>query len=121
MIEVIKGFPDHVLGFRAIAQVTGDDYRTVLEPAVNEALQHHAKLRLYYMIGHEFSGFDPGAAWEDLKIGVEHLTRWERIAVVTDVEWIGHMIKTFNFLMPGDVRVFPISKDAEARTWIASG
>lgn len=37
-----------------------------------------------------FSGIDAGAAWEDTKIGVEHLTRWERIAVVTDFDWMKH-------------------------------
>jgi len=121
MIELVKGFPDHVVAVRAIAQVTRDDYHSVLVPAVEEALQHHDKVRLYYMIGHEFSGIDPGAAWEDLKVGVEHLTRWERIAVVTDVDWIKHMVRAFSFLMPAEVRVFATASDAEARTWIASG
>jgi hypothetical protein len=121
MLELVKGFPDHVVAVRAIAQVTRDDYHTVLVPAVEGALQHHAKLRLYYMIGHEFTGFDPGAAWEDFKVGMEHLTRWERIAVVTDVDWMQHTIKAFGFVMPGEMRVFPSANDAEARTWIASG
>jgi hypothetical protein len=26
--------------------------------------------------------------WEDIKVDTEHFTRWERMAVVTDVEWI---------------------------------
>jgi hypothetical protein len=121
MLELVKGFPDHVVAVRAIALVTRDDYHSVLVPAVEEALRHHDKLRLYYMIGHEFTGFDPGAAWEDFKVGMEHLTRWERIAVVTDVDWMQHTIKAFGFVMPGEMRVFPSANDAEARTWIASG
>jgi hypothetical protein len=121
MLELVRGFPDHVVAVRAIAQVTRDDYHAVLVPAVEEALQHHDKLRLYYLIGHEFSGIDPGAAWEDFKVGMEHLTRWERIAIVTDLEWIQQFIKAFSFFMLAEVRVFPTANDAEARTWIASG
>ncbi len=31
--------------------------------------------------GREFSGLDSGAVREDFKIGVEHIARWERVAV----------------------------------------
>jgi hypothetical protein len=36
----------------------------------------------------QFSGIDAGAVWEDFRVGMEHLSRWERMAVVTDVEWL---------------------------------
>jgi hypothetical protein len=62
---------------------------------------------------------DAGAAWEDFKLGVGHLTRWEKVAVVTDVEWIRHAVNAFRFLMPGEIRVFPDSQRAEARAWVA--
>ncbi|WP_407665917.1 SpoIIAA family protein [Mycolicibacterium aubagnense] len=32
-------------------------------------------------------GFDPGAIWEDQKLGFAHFFDWERCAVVTDVAW----------------------------------
>lgn len=71
-------------------------------------------------LGPDFAGIDAGAVWEDLKIGVEHLRRWERVAVVTDVEWIKRSVQMFGFLMPGRVKVFPSTAGAEARTWITS-
>jgi hypothetical protein len=49
---------------------------------------------------------------------MEHLTRWERVAVVTDVEWIKQTMWFFSFLMPGAMRVFPASEAAQARAWI---
>ncbi len=73
-------------------------------PAVTKALSTHNKLRLYYETAADFAGVDVGAAWEDFKVGMEHLTRWERIAVVTDVDWIKHMVRFFRFLMPGETR-----------------
>jgi hypothetical protein len=53
-----------------------------------QALKNHEKLRLYYETAADFSGIDPGAVWEDIKVGMEYFTRWERMAVVTDIEWI---------------------------------
>jgi SpoIIAA-like len=120
MIETIAGFPDNVVACAAKGHVTGDDYDRVLIPAVERALATHDKIRCYYELGAEFAGMDAGAAWRDFTVGMGHLTRWERVAVVTDVDWIGHAVNAFRFLMPGAVRVFPNSAKAEARTWVAA-
>ena len=29
-----------------------------------------------------------GAVWEDLKVGMKHLTKWTRIALLTDLDWM---------------------------------
>lgn len=118
MIEVLKGFPERILGLACKGHVTRLDYQTVLVPTVEKALEKPGNIRLYYQLGPDFTGMDAGAVWEDLEIGVEHLRRWERVAVVTDVEWIKRSIQMFGFLMPGRVKVFPITAGAEARAWI---
>jgi hypothetical protein len=63
---------------------------------------------------------DAGAVWEDFRIGVGHLSGWERIAVVTDVDWVRLAINAFRFLVRGEIRIFPTSETAEARRWIAA-
>ncbi len=120
MIEALPNFPGNVVAFACKGHVTRADYETVLVPIVEKALQQHKKIRLYYQIGAEFAGIDAGAAWEDFKVGVAHLSRWERIAVVTDVDWIRHTVRIFGFLMPRDVKVFPTSEMAVAREWIVA-
>jgi len=50
---------------------------------------------------------------------MEHLTRWERVAVVTDVDWIKHTMQFFSFMMPGQLKTFPLAQAEEARKWIA--
>lgn len=92
----------------------------MLVPAVVQALKTHDKVRLYYETAGDFAGIDPGAMWEDFKVGMEHLTRWERVAVVTDVEWIKQTMLFFSFLMPGTMKLFPTSEATQARQWIAS-
>ncbi len=120
MIQQLTDFPSSsVLGFVCTGQVTKADYDAVLVPAVLNALRMHDKLRLYYETAANFSGIDPGAVWTDFKLGMEHLMRWERIAVVTDVEWIKHMVHFFSFLMPGETRLFSLADAARAREWIA--
>ncbi len=43
----------------------------------------------------------------------------ERIAVVTDVDWILNTVKAFGFMLPCEVRVFDYALLHEARGWIS--
>ena len=120
MIEILVGFPDTVVAFAAKGEVTRSDYSDTLIPKVQEALARHKKIRCYYELGPQFSGMAPGAVWEDFKIGVEHISRWERVAVVTDVDWIRRAVNVFRFIVPGEIRVFGMTQASEARRWIAA-
>lgn len=119
MIEVMTDLPERVLGLRATGEVSANDYRTVLVPAIEEKLTKHKKARLLYVLGDDFEGYTSGAAWEDAKVGMKHLTSFERVAVVTDVDWIEKMVKAFGFALPGEVRVFDDDDLDEARIWIS--
>jgi len=119
MIHTLENFPTNVIAFLCTGRVTKGDYDTVVIPTIAGALERHRKLRLYYQTTADFR-MDSDAAWEDFKVGVEHLTRWERIAVVTDVNWIRYAVLAFRFLLPGRIRVFSAAETAAARQWITS-
>ncbi|HET6277012.1 MAG TPA: STAS/SEC14 domain-containing protein [Candidatus Cybelea sp.] len=120
MIEIIEGFNDNVVAASAKGLVTKSDYDDVLIPKVEEALKRHDKLRFYYELGPQFVGLEPAAMWEDFTVGIGHLGRWERIAVVTDVDWLRHAMNAFAFFMPSQVRVFANSQTSDARAWIVA-
>lgn len=119
MIETIAGLPDNVLGFTAKGMVTADDYESVIIPLLEERFVRHEKVRFLYHIGDEFTGFETAAMWDDTKVGMKHLTGWERIAIVSDVEWLKVVIKAFGLVIPGEVRVFANEELAEATRWIS--
>jgi hypothetical protein len=120
LIELLAGFPNDILGFAYKGHVTKADYETVVIPAVVKALETRKKLRLYFALQSDFSGIDAGAVWEDLKAGISHLTRWERVAVVTDIHWVEQTMRFVNILLPCPMKTFPTSEDAQARVWIAA-
>jgi SpoIIAA-like len=120
MIGLLSGFPDNVLAVACEGRVTRRDYEEVLIPAVAAALQRHPKLRIYYEVTPQFSGIEAGAVWEDFRLGMAHLSQWERMAAVTDVEWICMAINAFRLLMPGRLRVFPLAEREAARRWIVA-
>ena len=120
MIEHASTFPDDVVGFVFHGQVTKADYDTVFIPVVCEALKRNSKVRLYYETATDFTGFDVGAMWDDSALGMEHIGRWDRVAVVTDVKWMEQATRLASFIFHGSVRLFPASDTAAARVWIAA-
>ena len=119
-VEMIPALPDDVIGFIAKGEVQRSDYESTIDPAVEETLSNHDKIRLLYVLGADFDGFSGGAAWEDGKLGMKHLTRFEMIAVVTDRDWVRHTVNLFGYLIPGKVRVFPLAEEADASEWLTT-
>jgi hypothetical protein len=119
MIERMSDLPDHVVGFTAVGEITGEDYEKVLIPAVEDGLKRHSHLNLLYHLGPDFTGFTAKALWNDTKVGLQHITAWKQVAVVTDIDWIASMAKAFGFVMPCHVRVFDNDELAEAVAWVS--
>ena len=93
MIQKIQDMPSGCLGFEAVGEVDANDYRDTLIPAVDRALAERGKVRFLYLIGSRFERYSSGAAWEDAKLGLEHFTNWERCAIVTDLDWMDHLVR----------------------------
>ncbi|RAO76079.1 STAS/SEC14 domain-containing protein [Dyella jiangningensis] len=118
MIEQISGLPPGALGFRASGQVTAQDYERVLVPDVEAAFALNRKLRLLYHVGPDFTGFDPGAMWEDAMLGFRHFSGWDRVALVTDVPWLRVAALAMGFAVPAQFKLFNNIELDEATTWI---
>lgn len=119
MIELIPDLPDGVIGFEAVGEVHGDDYKTVLEPAI-EAAAASGGVRLVYVLGDRFEGYSAGASLQDAKLGLEHIRHWKRTAVVSDHDWVNHLVHALGWMIPGDCKAFPLAERDEAIAWIAA-
>ena len=120
MLTLIPGLPPTVVGVEAHEKISAEDYEKVLIPAVEaaEAASSDGKVRLLYVLGQEFPDFTAGAAWEDTKLGLGRIRHWERIAVVSDADWLRRAIHALSWAMPGEVRVFASNDLKEARNWV---
>jgi hypothetical protein len=118
MIKELSGLPTGVIGFEASGKLSAEDYRDVILPALERAAAA-GEVRFVVVIP-AFHGMSGGALWQDLKVGVEHLRAWKRIALVTDIEWMSHMTELFGWMTPGEVRHFPLAQRDEAIAWAAA-
>ena len=119
MVERIPNLPDNVIGFSVKGTVTASDYESVIIPAVEAQFSRQDKVRFLYHLGEDFSGFEAAAAWDDAKLGLKHLRGWEKMALVSDVEWIRTSLKIFGLAISGHVRVFHNRELSEATQWVS--
>ena len=57
--------------------------------------------------------------WDDAKLGMRHLSGWDRVALVTDVPWLRMTATAMGFAVPAEFRLFGNAQLAEARSWIS--
>ena len=122
MIEALTDTPPGVLGFRVAGEIHRDDYDKVLTPALKQALDTGDGLRTLYLI-ESLDKMDPSALWADVKVGydlgIRHHDAWVRSAIVTDIDWLARATRLFAWMIPGEVRVFPIAELEPAKAWVA--
>ena len=120
MIRILEGLPEGVVGFEAVGHVDAGDYKDVLMPTIDAALGDRDKIRLLYLLGDEFEGYSSGAMWEDARLGVSHWSKWDRMAVVSDDTAMINGVKAFGWMVPGELKTFPVSDLGAAKHWLAA-
>lgn len=81
MIKQLSGMPTGVVGFESAGKLEAKDYRDVVLPALERAAASTATGDVRFVIVmKDFDGMSGGALWQDLKVGIEHLRAWQRIA-----------------------------------------
>lgn len=119
MLVPMTDLPTNVIGFEARGEIHADDYKTVLVPAIQDLLARGDDIRIV-LVFQEWDGLSSGAAWQDVKMGVEHLTHWRKLALVTDLEWMQHVTRLFGWMTPGEFEHFPLADRDAAVAWAAS-
>jgi len=117
MISELSGLPSGVIGFEASGKIAAEDYRDVVLPAVEQAAK--AGDVRFVIVMRDFDGMSGGAVWQDLKVGIEHLRAWKRIALVTDIGWMSDLTDLFGWMTPGESKTFPLAEKDRAIQWVA--
>ena len=118
MLRIMNDLPENVLGVSAEGKITGKDYETVLIPAIEEKFRTIKNIRMLYQLGSAFTGFEMSAMLDDAKMGMKHLSAWDRIALVSDHETINTFAKFFGHMLSCELRVFKNTELEEAKKWI---
>ena len=107
---------DRSIHINPVGTIHASDY-DLIRPAVESFIESHGAARILFDC-EEFSGWTPAAMWEDLKLGVHHVSDLERIAFVVDSRWQSALATACKVFLRAEVRSFDRDRLAEAAAWI---
>ncbi len=119
MIELLPDMPEKVIGIRVSGRLRGDELRD-FKPEMDKVLQTD-EVRIVEVIASDYEGFGPGGFLEDLKLGfgtvLPHHSAFKRIAVVSDKDWVAHVLHALAWMVPGEIAVFGLDELDRAKDW----
>ncbi len=118
MLERMTTLPPGIDGVNATGMISKEDYEAVMDPIMDAARREDSTSGALSG-GPRVSQLDtPGAAWEDMKVGLRSIRLFDACAVATDIAWIREATRLTTFLMPCPVKLFAADEVDGAVDWL---
>jgi hypothetical protein len=119
MLRRMTEMPPGTIGFEAIGEVEDDDWEQAVEPVLRREIAEGRKVRLLYLLGPEARDVEGDAMAADTEFRARHATSFDRVAVVSDEDWMRPALRALSFLVPGKAKGFAVHDLEAAKTWLA--
>jgi hypothetical protein len=119
MIEIIPGLPAHVAAFNATGKVTENDYINTIEPLCARIVKEFGTISYLLVINTSLGNYTPGAWIKDALLGFKYLSKWNRLAIVSNKKGIKEFTDIFGNLIPPKTKGFMMEELAEAKRWVS--
>jgi hypothetical protein len=119
MITQIKEVPANMVAFRAMGEVTKDDFEKVVFPAVEAVVDRTGELNYLLLLEMDTQKFTFGAWWQEVILVLKKLFKWRRAAIVTDSESLIRFTHIFSVFAPGVYKGFLPEEFDQAVTWVS--
>jgi hypothetical protein len=120
MLRQMTDMPAGTIGFEAVGEVEDDDWEDAVEPVLRTEIAAGRKVRLLYVLGPETREVEGDAMKAHAGFRARHASSFDRVAVVSDEDWVRPALRALSFLLPGKARGFRVRELAEAKVWLAA-
>ncbi len=119
MMQFIDIDSDHIVAVSVHGRLTDEEFESVLEE-MDARMEAHEKISFYNEI-YDFQGTSIENYFKDLRFGINHWSRFEKIATVVDAKWVNKLTPVLDKLVPGiKIKTFPLNQMKAARMWVKS-
>jgi hypothetical protein len=118
MIIQIPDLPDSMVGFRSDGEVTQEDFE-IVKLQVSNLVEKTGKLNYLLFLNNSPADFTLGAWMQDALLGINHITKWNRAAIVSDSEAVIAFTGVFSKVMPGEFRGYHKADYDKAVEWVS--
>lgn len=120
MINIIENTPPNIAAFVAKGEVNQDDFDKVFEE-VRKVIRKEDELNYLLKLDTSVKNFSLGAWIQDIWLGIKHLTKWNRCAIVTDDDMVKEVTEITNKLAIAEFKTFKKKELEKAIQWTSTG
>ena len=120
MLRRIPDMPTGTIGFEAVGEVEDDDWENTVEPVLRATIAEGRKVRLLYLLGAQAREVELDAMKADTGFRARHASSFDRVAVVSDQDWVRPALQALSFLVPGKAKGFRVRDLEDAKAWLAA-
>ena len=120
MLRRMTDMPVGTIGFEVVGEVEDDDWEDAVEPVLRAEIAAGRKLRLLYLMGADAREVEGDAVKADTGFRARHAASFERVAVVSDEDWMRPALRALSFMLPGKAKGFAVRDLADAKSWLAA-
>jgi hypothetical protein len=121
MLRRMTDMPAGTIGFEAIGEVEDDDWEEAVEPVLRREVADGHKVRLLYLLGAQAREVERDAMTADTEFRARHAMSFDRVAVVSDEDWMRPAVRALSYLLPGKAKAFRVADLPAAKAWLAEG
>jgi SpoIIAA-like len=119
MLRRMTDMPAGTIGFEAVGEVEDDDWEEAVEPVLRQEMAEGRQVRLLYLFGPQARSVERDALSAGAGFRGRHATSFDRVAVVSDEDWMRPALGVLSFLLPGKTKGFRVRDLADAKAWLA--
>jgi hypothetical protein len=120
VLRPMTDVPVGTIGFEAVGEVDDDDWEEAVEPVLRREIADGRKVRLLYVLGPAARDVEGDAIKAGSEFRARHASSFDRVAVVSDEDWIRPALRALSFLMPGKSKGFRVNEIDDAKTWLTA-
>ncbi|MEG1023558.1 MAG: STAS/SEC14 domain-containing protein [Flavobacterium sp.] len=109
---------DNLVAFRALAEMTKEDFLIVVVPAVEHLVKQTNEINFLLVLDTEVEKFTAGEWLQEALLGLKNLGKWNRAAIVSDSEEIISLANGFSYVVPGEFHGFRKESFNKALNWV---
>ena len=120
MVELLKDFPPHVAAYKAQGNVHKDEYEKVVMARVDEVAAQYGKINFLVRLETDMQDYTFAAFLDYLKVSFEHFSKWNRMAIVSDQQWLRKAYDGLSYIVHGEIKGYELKDYEEAKQWVSA-
>src|SRR3978361_2248857 len=120
MVVLITDLPPHVAAYKATGAISKEEYEQVVMHRIDEVAAKYGTINFLVLLETGMENYSIGAFIDYVKVSFQHFSKWNRMAIVTDQDWVAKAYDALSYMVHGEIRSYAVKDLEAAKAWVSA-